>query len=62
MYQYVTEHHGNANELPAITRPFSSTLSPAESVCLVEGLHKAPVTMSQIQNWKRREPVMSNVW
>lgn len=69
MYQYViafkpTERHGNADamsRLPLSDQP-SSTPSPAEIVCLVEGLHEAPVTAAQIQNWTRRDPVMSKVW
>ena len=69
MYEYVigfkpTGRHGNADamsRLPLQDQP-SSTPSPAEIVCLVEGLQEAPVNATQIQSWTRRDPVLSKVW
>ena len=67
MYEYLIslkpiDSHGNSmSQLPLPDEP-SHTPSPAEIVCLVEGLQEAPVTATQIQTWTRRDPVLSGVW
>ena len=68
MYDYDLEccstyQHGNADALSSLPLPDPppSVPVPAEHVLLMEHLESSPITVTQIKNWTRKDPVLSQV-
>ena len=67
MYEYTlvfktTDQHSNADALSRL--PLQETTKvplPPETVLLLEFLDKAPVSATQVRNWTRRDPILSQV-